>query len=60
MELFLALIPLIGKLLAAIGGFAAVATVTPNSSKNRAIHGILTGINVFGMNLGKATNHPAK
>jgi len=60
MELLLALIPLIAKLFMAIGGFAAVATVTPNSSNNRVMHQVLTGINVLGMNLGKAGNDPSK
>ena len=42
MELLLALIPLIAKLLMAIGGFAAVATVTPNSSNNKVLNAVLT------------------
>jgi hypothetical protein len=60
MEILIALIPLIAKLLMAIGGFAAVATVTPNSSNNKILHSVLTGINVVGMNLGKAGNDPSK
>lgn len=60
MEIFIALIPLIAKLLTAIGGFAAIATMTPNASNNKALHTVLTGINVLGLNLGKASNDPAK
>ncbi len=60
MELLIALIPLIAKLFMAIGGFAAVATVTPNSAQNKVLHGVLTGINILGMNLGKSSNDPSK
>lgn len=43
-------------LLEVIGGFAVVATQTPNSSKNTGLDYCLRGINGVGMNIGEARN----
>lgn len=42
--------------LKAIGGFAILATMTPNKSVNAIGDIIFKVINVFAMNFGKATN----
>jgi hypothetical protein len=42
--------------LSVIGGFAVVATRTPNSSKNTGLDYCLRAINGIGMNMGEARN----
>ena len=53
---WMAILALIGKILSVIGGFALLATQTPNSSKNGALDKLLQCINMAGANAGKATN----
>ncbi len=50
------ILALIGKILSVIGGFAVLATQTPNSSPNTALDTVLRGINTAGANMGKARN----
>tara|TARA_R100001377_G_scaffold73984_1_gene50166 strand:- start:227 stop:400 length:174 start_codon:yes stop_codon:yes gene_type:complete len=42
--------------LAVFGGFSIFAAITPNESDNKTVQGILTTINLFGMNIIKAKN----
>ena len=42
--------------LPAIGAAATAATLTPNQHSNRLGQAALTGVNMAGMNLGKASN----
>ena len=42
--------------LAVFGGFSIFAAITPNESDNKTVQGILTAINLFGMNIIKAKN----
>jgi hypothetical protein len=39
-----------------VGGFAVVATQTPNQSDNKVLQMVLTFINFLGANIGKAAN----
>lgn len=39
-----------------VGGFAVVATQTPNESDNKVLQLMLSLINFFGANIGKAAN----
>ena len=41
---------------AIIGGFAVIATMTPNSADNAVVDFLLRLINFFGANVGKAEN----
>jgi len=42
--------------LAAIGFFALVSTLTPNTTDNKIVDVMLKAINIFGANFGKAKN----
>lgn len=44
------------KLFAAIGGFAVLATMTPNETDNKIVKRILDAINFMGANIGMAKN----
>lgn len=57
--IFALLLPILGKLLCAVGTAAMAATVTPNPSgtKGKYINLLLSGINIVGANWGKAGNH---
>lgn len=39
-----------------VGSFAIIATLTPNDADNRIVQVLLTIINKFGGNMGKASN----
>ena len=39
-----------------VGSFALIATMTPNSTDDSIIQGILKGINFLGANFGKSKN----
>lgn len=41
-----------------IGGFAVIATLTPNKADNAIVDMLLRAINLFGGNVGRATNDP--
>ncbi len=43
-------------ILAAIGSSAAIATGTPNQSKNKVVNGVWKLINIVGLNVGKSKN----
>ena len=45
-------------ILAAIGLFAAIATMTPNKSDNVIVDFLLKLVNGLGLNVGKARNDP--
>lgn len=54
---FLDMIPdWVSIILAAVGGFAMVATATPNESDNKLVDKVYKFINVLGANVGKAAN----
>lgn len=43
-----------------VGGFAILATLTPNKADDKIAQVLLDGINFLGGNIGKAKNDPAK
>ena len=47
-------------ILAVVGAFAAIATMTPNKADNKIANLLLKVINLFGANFGKAKNDTAK
>jgi len=46
----------LAEVLQVIGGFAALAMFTPNSTDNKIVQAILDLVNFLGGNLGKAKN----
>ena len=40
-----------------VGGFAVIASMTPNKSDDRIVQMILDVVNFFGANFGKASNN---
>ena len=40
-----------------VGGFAVIASLTPNKSDDRIVQMILDVVNFFGANFGKASNN---
>ena len=44
------------QMLAAVGGFAVIASLTPNKSDDRIVQTILDMVNFLGANFGKAKN----
>ncbi len=49
-----------GNLLQIIGGFAVIATLTPNKADDKIAQIVLDVVNFLGGNLGKAKNDPNK
>lgn len=49
---------ILGALLTVVGGFAALATLTPNTSDDAIIAKILGVINFLAANFGNASNAP--
>lgn len=49
----------LGAVTSVVGGFALIATLTPNKSDDTVIQQILNAVNFLGANFGKAKNDPA-
>ena len=53
---FINSVPGLAIISSAVGLFAAIATVTPNEADNKILSYIYKGINLLGLNIGKAKN----
>lgn len=49
----------VGGLISVVGGFALLATLTPNRSDDRIVQIILDVVNFLGANLGRSKNDPS-
>lgn len=48
----------LGAAVSIVGGFALIATLTPNKSDDRIVQVVLDLINFLGANIGKSKNDP--